>query len=276
MNTTYILIDTALMGEMREKLWLKKERRPSWIAPEYGRYAVEVSPVIIDIEQAFQCSRIGAMMRMVNAQRPQLGVSFIETNLTLHKVVNHLRKFIFVQTDDGTELTLRFADCAVLPTLATVFSPAQWAAMTGPFKSWKVHDRDGNLVSLKLGTANDEASSPLLLSDAQITALRDSTAADQLLINLRMHRPAPPSTYMTSAAYAYAEQSLRMWHAAGRADDADLILFAGGVFDTQGKLLGASGLPGALADTDVPKLRMALQELVARYRDISEISGRRI
>lgn len=274
MTTTYILIDTALMGEMREKLWLKKERRPSWIAPIYGRYAVEVSPVIIDIEQAFQCSRIGTMMRMANAQRPQLGVSFIETNLTLHKIVNHLRKFIFFQTDAGTELTLRFADCTVLPTLAAVFSPAQWGAMTAPFESWKVHDRDGNLVSLKIAATKEEAGLPLLLSDTQITALKDSMAADQLLINLRMHRPSPPSTYITSGAHRYAEQSLRVWHAAGRADDADLILFAGGVFDTQGRLLDAPGLPDALAHTDVSKLRMALQELVARYRDTYEISGR--
>jgi hypothetical protein len=276
MNTTYILIDTALMGELREKLWLKKERRPSWIAPIYGRYAVEVSPVIIDIEQAFQCSRIGTMMRMVNAQRPQLGVSFIETNLTLHKVVNHLRKFIFVRTDAGTELTLRFADCAVLPTLATVFSPAQWAAMTSPFRSWKVHDRDGNVVSLKIGTTKDEASLPLLLSDTQITALKDSMAPDQLLINLSIHRRAPLSAYITSDAHGYAEQSLRMWHAAGRADDADLILFASGVFDTQGRLLGAPELPDALANTDVSKLRIALQELFARYRNTYEISGRGI
>jgi hypothetical protein len=222
-----------------------------------------VSPIVIDIEQAVQSSRVATMMELVNAQRPQLGVSFIETDLTLHKIVRHLRKFIYVLTEAETELTLRFADGAVLPYLASVLTAEQWTSMTAPFKSWKIHDRDGNLVSLPISVAKDEASLPLLLSDAQILALKDAAAADQLLLNLRMQRPAPVAVYSTSEAHEYARQSWNMWRVAGNADDADLIFFAGLVFDTRGGLLRVPGLAETLAQTDRLEFRSAMWRMVA-------------
>lgn len=237
MHSTYVLIDTTLLGDLQTKPWLQKNRRPSWIAAIYGRYAVDVSPVVVNVECAVQCSRISSLMNIVNARRPQLGVSFIETNLTLEKLVEHLRQFICVLTHGGVELTLRFADGVVLPNLASILTPGQWTLMTSPFKSWKVHGRDGNLLSLPIGNSRGSITPPLMLSGAQIRALKDSMSADQLLVNLRMYRSAPPSTYLSAEAFAYASEARRMWHAAGHSDDQDLVLFAAGVFDTEGKLL---------------------------------------
>ena len=263
MHSTYILIDTALLGELRNKPWLKKKRRPSWITPVYPRYAVEVSPVVIDIERAIQCSRTHVMMELVNAQLPQLGVSVIETDLTFEDVVTHLRKFIYVCTESGVELTLRFADSAVLPALASILSPEQWTLITAPFRSWKIHGRDGKLMTLPIVDQTSSVELPLMLSGAQIIALKDTMGADQLLINLRIRRPASSSEYCTSQAYTYAAQARHMWHAAGHSDDLDLVDFAGKVFDTEGKLLRSPRLAEILAQTDRSQMRQAIQQIVA-------------
>lgn len=262
MHSTYVLIDTTLLGDLQNKPWLQKNRRPGWISAIYGRYAVEVSPAVIDVERACQCSRIASLMEIVNARRPQLGISFIETDLTLENVVKHLRQFICVRTRATGELTLRFADGVVLPTLAAVLTPEQWSLMTSPFKSWKVHGRDGHLISLPIGTSYGSIRPPLMLTGAQIHALRKSMGADQLLVHLRTYRSAPPSTYLTKEAFAYANQARQMWHAAGHSDDHDLVFFAAGIFDTEGRLLHVPGLEGVLAGLERRKLREALQRMV--------------
>lgn len=55
MHSTYVLIDTTLLGDLQTKPWLQKNRRPNWIAAIYGRYAIDVSPVVVDVERAVQC-----------------------------------------------------------------------------------------------------------------------------------------------------------------------------------------------------------------------------
>jgi hypothetical protein len=262
MHSTYVLIDTTLLGDLHNKPWLQKNRRPSWIAAIYGRYAIDVSPVVVDVQRAVQCSRIFSLMNIVNARRPQLGISFIETTLTLEKLVEHLRQFICVLTRGNVELTLRFADGVVLPTLASILTPEQWALMTAPLKSWKVHGRDGNLLSLPMGNAPSSIKPPLMLTGAQLRALKDSMGTDQLLVNLRMYRSAPSSTYLTAEAFAHATEARRMWHAAGHSDDQDLVLFAAGVFDTDGRLLRASGIEETLAGSERTKIRETLQRMV--------------
>jgi hypothetical protein len=246
---------------MPHKSWLKKSRGPSWISPIYGRYAIEVSPVLIEVERALNSSKLSRMMEIVNFQRPQLGISFIDTQLGLQKMIDHLRRFIFVRTESGVELTLRFADCVALSALAAVLNSDQWAALTSPFKSWKIHGRDGETLSLPIGCRRDATSLPLTLSASQIRALRGSTGTDQLLMDLRRQRPAPQFTYTTSLAFSYADHARRIWHAAGNTDDADLIVFAGKVFDTQGRLLKAPDLLRTLAQGDRGKVLADVQRL---------------
>jgi hypothetical protein len=266
MLSAYILFDTVLLGELCNKPWLKKERRPRWISPIYGRDAIEVSPVVVDIARAIEESRISTMMKMLNARKPQLGVSFIETNLTLKEMVAHWRQFIYVRTDSGSELTLRFADGAVLPVLASVLTPEQWTSITGPFNSWKIHDRDGKLIALPIGAASSTSTLPLTLSSSQLKMLKDSMAADQLLVDLRMHRQLSPNDYSSAVAHRYADQAWRMWTAAGRKEDADLIAFVGGVFDTEGRLLHAPGLSDVLAQSDSEQIRKKLVHMIEQHR----------
>lgn len=262
MYKSYILIDTNLLGESCEKFWIKKERHPNWIAPLYGRNAIEVSPIIIDIEQALQASKMSVVMKMVNAQQPQLGISFIESTMPLVKIVKHLQNFIYVRTTANKELTLRFADCAVLPALATVFNPSQWAALTKPFKSWKIHDRDGNMVSLPIIVCGNVSELPLILLDDQIFDLRELMAADQLLFNLRIRRPAENSIYLNSIGHEYAAQSRSIWYAAGNIDDADLILFTEYIFESKGHMLRSPNLLSVVANKNRSEMHASLRKMV--------------
>lgn len=159
MKSTYIFIDTTLIGAPANTPWMKKRRSPSWIAALYSKKAISVSPVLIDIERAQICDRIDVVMSLVNAEQPQLGISFIETELTLAELCSHLKQFIYIKLEDGTDLTLRFADCAVLEPLSTVLTAEQWCAMVHPIISWKIHGRDGKLKSLPSASVTTFANS---------------------------------------------------------------------------------------------------------------------
>lgn len=264
MSSAYILFDTVLLGDLSNKPWLKKERCPIWISSVYGRDALDVTPVVVDIASAIDESRISIMMKMINARHPQLGVSFIESNLSLKEVVAHLRKFIYVRTSSGSELTLRFADGAVLPALASTLTPEQWTLITAPFKSWKIHDRDGKLTSLPIGAANSGCPLPLILSAKQLKILKDSMAADQLLVDLRMRHCLSPEAYNSALTHRYADQARRIWQAAGHKEDADLIYFANEVINTGGRLLTAPGLSEILAQSNREKIRKGLKYMIER------------
>lgn len=263
MASTYVLIDTLLIGDSTAKPWLKKRHRPRWLARIYERPAAEVSPILIDIEAAQKAGRIGDVMEIANSTYPQLGVSFIDTELELNELADHLRQFIFACTEDGTQLSLRFADCAVLPPLATVCSPAQWTAMTGPMVGWTVHDHAGSVRKLPLGRCNDAATVPLVFLQEQIAALREALGTYELLRNLRVMRPAEAEQFRSSQAYDLAFQSRSLWQAAGHSDGTQLVLFAREVFATDGRILLVPTLPGVLAQTNMAKVRDGIKRIVS-------------
>lgn len=258
MASTYVLIDTSLIGYPKEKPWIKKRDKPSWVATLYEREAITVSPILIDIERSIACNRIDVVMRLVNAVRPQLGISFIETELCLGRLQRHLGQFIYVKTKDGNELTLRFADCAVLPSLAAFLTKEQWASIVDPFKTWKIHGRDGELISLPVLRLDTAPAIPIILRDEQIDAIRNAMGADQLLSNLRKVHPTILTDYSPMKAHDFAEQILHVWCAAGHAEDADLLLFARVVFDSDGRLLDQPGLCSVL---EQPEPTMRLKDL---------------
>lgn len=250
MASTYILIDTTLIGYPLDKPWIKRRRKPSWIASLYEREAITVSPILIDIERAVVCNRLDAVMALVNAVRPQMGISFIDTELTLTQLQAHLRQFIYIKAEDDTELTLRFADCTVLPALATFLTEVQWSSIVTPFQNWKIHGRDGKLKPLPIFESDASLTSPLSLSDGQVASLRNAMGADQLLANLRKMRPGDSSSYSTLKAYEYAEKTRQIWLSAGLDEDTELLLFARDVFDTDGRLLQHPSLQKVLEQAD--------------------------
>lgn len=258
---SYILIDTALIDIRAKKPWIKPKTREAWIAAVYGKGVTHVSPVIIDIAETIKCGRISEMMELMNSAE-KLCVSFIETELSLQDLLSHFRQFIHVCTSQGKELTLRFADGAVLHALAAVMTGEQWAALTSPLSSWKVHGRDGRVQPLRQPTSMTLAKRPLTMTDEQIAALKSAMAVDQMLVNLRRMRPGLVSEYATLQAYEFAAQARRMWHEAGQVDGTDLLVFARGVFDTGGRLLRVPTLPQALAQTDLNLVRIDVQRMV--------------
>lgn len=260
---SYLLIDTALIGTRAKRPWIKpkpKMRQP-WIDAVYRNSAAHVSPVVVDIARAIAFDRVAEMMELMNATG-NLCVSFIETELSLEGLISHLRQFIHVCTDQGKELTMRFADGAVLPALAETMTAEQWAALTFPLVSWKVHGRDGLVRTLPRPTLSTLAKCPLTMSDDQIAALKSAMAVDQLLVNLRRMRPGLVSEYATLQAYEFAAQAHQMWHAAGQVDGTDLLLFIRGVFDTGGRLLRVPTLPQVLAQADLNLIRIAMERMV--------------
>nr|WP_315258889.1 DUF4123 domain-containing protein [uncultured Duganella sp.] len=215
MSSSYILIDTTLIGYPDQKPWTKKHGRPSWVVAMYEQEAIQVSPILVDVDRAWHCDRIDATMALVNAEFPQLGISFIETALSLTELQAHLRQFIYIVTQECIELTLRFADCAVLSALAAFLTDEQWASLVAPFDSWMIHDRDGKLKALPIIKLDRVASVPLSLSDAQISSLTMAFDADQLIANVRKMRPERESEYSNMQAHQYAEQVCQLWRSGG-------------------------------------------------------------
>ncbi|MET0265149.1 MAG: DUF4123 domain-containing protein [Duganella sp.] len=258
----YLLIDTTLLGDLDGKPWLKRNRQPVWIAPLYGRDAIEVSPVVVDVESAINNDRIAAMMALVNARTPQVGVSFIETTLSLREIVQHLQKFTFILTPDGEELTLRFADCLVLPALAITATPAQWSALVGPFSSWKVHGRDGWLLALPMQSTDVADAPPLVFSGTQLAELKEAMGIDQLLFNLKNTMPSRSSFLATPKAYELASSARQIWREAGHSDGVELLRFLHLVFETDGNILTAPLLRNFLAQKNYALLHEDLTRLL--------------
>lgn len=265
MASTYILIDTTLIGYPPNKPWIKKRRKPSWVTALYEREAISVSPILLDIERAILCNRLDSMMALVNAMCPQLGISFIETELTLAQLQEHLRQFICIKMEDASELTLRFADCTVLPALSALLTAEQWSSVVAPFQSWKIHGRDGKLTSLPIFKSDASVTFPLSLSNDQIASLRNAMGTDQLLANLRKMRLGQSDEYSSLKAYEYADQARQMWLTAGHVEDTELLLFARDVFDTDGRLLHQPSLGKVLEQPDPISRRKDLHRLASLH-----------
>ena len=260
--STYLLLDTAMMGDAETKPWAKSKRRPSWMIPIYERAAWTVSPVIVDIDAAFRANRIGLVSTLLNHLRPQLHASFIDAELNATEIADHLRQFIYVVTENGNELTLRLADCVVLPWLQKAMTPAQWAAIHGPILSWKYHRRDGTLAVLPHPDDVEPSAAPFRFTEEQIASLEEAHEPDQLLSNLRMMRNGHQWGRTPQDAIQLAADTLKTWKASRQSDTTTLLFFARGVFDTEGKLLRFPSLPRILAQGDQAIIRTDVQNAV--------------
>lgn len=260
---TFALVDLALIDGTADVSPCADGIFPSWIAPVYREDAYSVTPILIDVLGACDAGELDSMMRLTNACKPPLHVSFIDTELRMEELAQHLRQFIYIVTEEGTELTLRFADCVVLPALADDLSQAQWATMAAPISRWLVHGRDGGLGSLPAAVPEYQpVAAPFVLTDEQVGGIKDAMGTERLLANLRNMRPGEPLGRTPEEAYRWACKAREMWHAASRTDDVLLLVFARNVFDTKGRILNLPSLPETLANPDAEALRRELYKLV--------------
>ncbi|AVR94274.1 DUF4123 domain-containing protein [Pseudoduganella armeniaca] len=264
---TYLLIDTALIeSPPRVLCWTNAKRRPAWLVPLYERQALVVSPLLIDLGQAHAAGAMAEVMALANGRKPQLHLSIIHTTLPLPALAEHLRRFIYFVNEQGEELTLRFADSLVLAALATVLTPEQWAVLIGPIPSWQVHQRNGVLARLPPALVAPDAALPLVLSEQQVTALKDALAVEQLLANLRTMRPGQKFAATPLAEYEIARWSRDLFRSFGHTDNATLMLLARGAFDTRGRILQTPELRRVLALGDIEAVREGIARCVQSQR----------
>lgn len=264
--SAFLLIDSAMLGGTEAFLPMQADTRPDWLLPIYKETAATVSPLLIDMAAAEQAGQLDLMMMLFNGTQPQLHASLIETRLTHAALAQHLRHFIFVRLASGNEPTLRFADCAVLPSLAAILTPAQWAAVVGPTTRWCIHQRCGALTDLPLADpGQDPAPTPLTLTTQQDALLTELEAPDQLIGNLLRGRKGKTLSGNMAEQHQWASEALIQWRAAGHSDNGILLLLAAAIFDTQGRLLGYSGLADILAQQDAVAIRVDLKQAIEKY-----------
>jgi hypothetical protein len=262
--SSYFLIDSALADGSGVVPPMAANLRPAWLTPVYDDSAAAVSPLVIDILAAWEAGQLNILMKLVHACQPQLHVSIIETAWSMPSLVLHLRQFIYINTDEGRQMSLRFADCAVLPALAVGLGAAQWSALSKPLLRWRVHRRDGTLMTLPPAQEMVVSATPLTLSAAQIGGLIAAMGNDQVLRNvwLRRNMRALPGNALEQFRRTGAARLA--WHAAGRSDDdPQLLFFADAVLETAGRLLIVPGLQPVLEQADATKLREGLRRLTA-------------
>ncbi|WP_038492589.1 DUF4123 domain-containing protein [Collimonas arenae] len=263
--SSFLLIDSAMLGGTEAFLSMMSDARPAWLIPIYREDAATVSPLVIDIEAAERAGQLELMMALVNARQPQLHVSIIETVLTHQQLAQHLRHFICVRLDTGKEPTLRFADCCILPALAHVLTPAQWTTFVGPVVRWCVHERDGTLTTLPQADQEQApVATPFILTAQQVESLKESAAADQLIGNVQRMRYGQTLSGNPVEQHQWASEARRIWHAAGHYDNGVLFSLASAIFDTRGGLLMHPELPDILAQKNTASICRDLQQAAIR------------
>ena len=255
-NKSFVLLDAGMIGGVSTYITGAPGQFPSWLMPVYKDDAAEFGPLVIDMELADQAGDGKVLQEMLCAMIPRLHFSLIDTVLTQAALTEHLRQFIFFSTEDSEHYVLRFADCRVLPALATTLAPEQWTALTTPFSRWQIRGRDGKLAELPMsGAAVEPVTPPLIFSDAQIEALSDATEPDQMIFNIKTTYPT--QKFLGSAAdhYKWAKKSISLWKDAGCTDRAQLLALIARVFQSLGALL------------DDPKLLAVLEPQAVKKHD---------
>jgi hypothetical protein len=264
-RSSFLLIDNAMLADVGVDV-LAADERPDWIACIYEDKAGAVSPHLIDIHAAHEAGQLDRMMGVVNALPTQLHVSIIDTTLSFAELAHHLRRLAMVRTTGGKKLTLRFADCAVLPELAKAFTPEQWAALAGPMVRWHVHGYDANLYALPtVMLAAPCATLPLLLTEQQVAALHEAMKPNNVLANLRAarHGTALPGT--AEEQQQWSRESYRLWREFGNGQEIVVRWLTAAALETRGAILGQEALCALLADADLDAIRAGLQINVTQH-----------
>lgn len=275
----YLLIDNGLLHDVSANYTeADPQRRPSWMAPLYAEHALAVSPFLVDVEAAYQAGDLDRVMSYLNARRPALHTSFIETGLELEQITQHLRRFIFIVDPQGKQFTLRYADCAVLAPLASLLTAAQWATMRGPILRWSIHDRSGAIIQLPPVEPIANVPTPLCLDEDQLAALDEASEPDHYIakVNMMCNGSALPGN--TAEQYAWAHAARQTWRAANNSNPLILLFLTEAVLLTQGEILRRQGVQDLLAMDEASAFRNKLREIIIeiqqrRYRAPQTTTG---
>jgi len=259
----YLLIDNGMLDEISASYTEDApESRPAWLAPIYPNHALAVSPLLVDVEAAYEVGDLDRVMRLMNARKPALHVSVIESALNIGQLAHHLGRFIFILDPEGKQFTLRYADCAVLAPLSELLTPAQWAAMTGPIARWTIHYRSGALIPLPPAEATTVALTPLRLDQDQLLALDEASEPNHFIAKVKMMRNGEALPGNAVEQHEWAQAARRAWRAAGNAHPQILMFLTEAALLTKGAILRRPEVAEFLAMNEVSAFRSKLRELV--------------
>lgn len=206
-------------------------------------------------------------MSYVNACKPALHVSIIETVLSFEQIAQHLRRFIFIVSPEGKQLTLRYADCTVLAPLAFVLTAAQWATMKGPISRWGIHDRSGALVQLPLAELVAHAPTPFFLDHDQLAALDESSEPDHYIAKVKTMINGMPLPGNTKEQHAWALAARQAWRAAGNTNSLILLFLTEATLISRGEILRTPEIQETLAMNESRAFRHKIQIQLKENQD---------
>jgi len=262
-GSVYLLIDNGMLDEVSASYAEDApESRPAWLAPIYPERALAVSPLLVDLEAAYEGGDLDRVTYFVNARKPALHVSVIESALDIRQLAHHLSRFIFILDPQGKQFTLRYADCTVLAPLSELLTPVQWATMRAPVARWHIHHRSGALVPLPPAEATAVAPTPLCLGQDQLLALDEASEPDHVIAKVNMMRNGEALPGNAVEQHEWAQAARRAWRAAGNAHPPILMFLTEAALLTRGAILRRQKVAELLATNEVSVFRTKLRKLV--------------
>lgn len=256
----YLLIDNGLLQATSARYAeIDSQSRPSWLALIYTEHALEVSPILIDLEAAYDGGDLDQVMGYVNALVPALHVSVIETQLSLAEIARHLRRFVFIFDPDGNQFTLRYADCAILTPLSTVLTDAQWSTLRGPIARWCAHDRYGRVNELRRVSLIADVMTPLKLHRDQIATLDELSESDHYIAKVKMmlHGAELPGT--AAEQHCWASEARQVWCASKNPSQLYLLFLTEAAMVSRGEILRIPEITGYLMIDNIDLFKQKLQ-----------------
>lgn len=271
----YLLVDNSMLQERPAHCDDNQVKSlPIWLESIYKGRALEVSPLLIDVEAAYDSGDIGRVMHYLNARKPALHVSIIESEMRLEEIAQHLRRFVFILDPDERQLTLRFADCIVLELLCSLLTPVQWTTMTRPITRWGIHSRSGLVISLPLLASDTDALIPLRLDREQLAALDDASEPDHFIAKVKMMHHGAELPGNSEEQHVWAKEARREWQAAQNSNPLILLFLTEAMLFCRGEILQRQDVKGLLAVGQVNIFRERLKNIVERILENSKYSAK--
>jgi hypothetical protein len=178
-------------------------------------------------------------------ERPMLSIlastappaALVEAWLPLH----------WVHDDDNQRMLLRVADTRVVPVLARVLTPAQWAAWTASIAHWLIIDRSGQLVTCSLAEQSAAPETSIQLTRAQLDQMILAAEPDAIIDLLAQSMPdVLPATLPKSQLYGLIAESCALAHRCGVEVYSDIVALAVAACISEGRSNQNGRLPALL------------------------------
>lgn len=142
---------------------------------------VEVSPYVVVLSAHDESLLSDELTTLVRHRQERPMLSFIASTASVNQVVENLRVFVKVFTDDKQEFLLRFADTRVLAGLPAALRKENYGGFTDLMAAWLFIDRTGDLVELPLLEERRVLARDFALSTTEFAALVTGSEPDAII-----------------------------------------------------------------------------------------------